>query len=103
MSLSTYFLDGKPYSLTLPGCYTSPELKHVSHNHLLRQGYEPHLRKDEGDVLTSDGPSILLCKDRNTKLGSLLDSRHSSNASTTEKVLVVTRAAKLAALAHGTT
>jgi transposase InsO family protein len=99
MSFSTCLLDGKPYSLTLPGCYTSPELKHVliSYDHLLRQGFEPRLRKDGGEILTPDGLSIPLYKDPTTKLWSLLDSRHSSNAPTPGKVLAVTRAAKLAA------
>ena len=74
MSSSTRLLDGEPYSHTFPGCYTSPEPKHVvvSYDYLLRQGYATRLMKDGGDILTPEGLSILPDKDPSTKLGSLL-------------------------------
>jgi len=107
MSFSTRLHDGEPYSLTLPGCYTSPELKHVliSYDHLLEQGFEPCLRKDGGEILTPEGLSIPLYKDPKTKLWSLLEPPRGT-ASTkakvpgsdqAEKVLAVTRASKIAA------
>jgi len=99
MSFSTRLLGGEPYSLNLPGCFTSPDLKHVliSYDHLLEQGFQPCLRKDGGEILTPQGHSIPLYKDPKTKLWSLLDGIPSPIAYTPEKVLAVTRSAKIAA------